>query len=117
MTFGLTAQLDPVLRAALAAPKHVSVAQERKPLIDGRGEAVLCVGWYCIAIAGALVGNLVTPWGWALFLLIPLDIWLMFRRLTQRLDISHENRRILRFWLGSRAQYQAWRVLFGRQTA
>ena len=92
------------------------MARASEPIIDGRGEAALCVGWYCLAIFAATIGNLVTPWGWALFLLIPLDIWLLFSRLAWRLAVTGSDRRLLRMWLGVGAQHQAWRVLFGRES-
>jgi hypothetical protein len=90
----------------------VIVARASEPIIDGRSEAALCVGPYCLALLGGMIGTLMNPWGWALFLVIPFDVWLLFRRLALRLGIARSDRRMLRMWLGPGAQYQAWRVLF-----
>jgi hypothetical protein len=85
-----------------------------KPVIGDRVEAVLCVAWYWLLPIGFLLGTFVSPIGWWLCVLSPVAVALLLRRVGSRLEVPRERRRVLRFWLGQKAQYQAWRVLAGK---
>jgi hypothetical protein len=82
--------------------------------IEDRLEAVLCVAWPWLFMAGFVLATLVTPYGLIVVALAAGDAALLLRRVVRRLEPT--NRRVLRLWLTYPAQYQAWRYLLGKST-
>jgi hypothetical protein len=85
------------------------------PFIGNTVEALLAVGWYALAIAGVLLGALVSPALYALLLVgVPADWVLLRRRVAKRLQIRPEDRKMLRLWTSSRGLWMGLRYFAGR---
>jgi len=87
-----------------------------EPIIASRVEAWLCVGWWLLFVAAVLAGELIRPLAtWPLLLLAVLDLAALQRRVGRRLGTK--SNKVLRRWMGYRAQVQAWRVIFSGKSA
>ena len=83
-----------------------------EPIIASRLEASLCAGWWLLFVAALLAGEFIRPVAtYPLLLLAVLDLAALQRRVGRRLGTN--SNKVLRHWMGYRAQVQAWRVIFG----
>ena len=87
-----------------------------EPIIASRVEGWLCVGWLLLFVAAVLSGELIRPLAtWPLLLLAVVDLAVLQRRVGRRLGTN--SNKVLRRWMGYRSQVQAWRVIFGGESA
>jgi hypothetical protein len=83
--------------------------EPKQPFIADRIEAALCVGWCVLFVVGFVLASLVSPIGWVVMALAPIDILLLRARINRRVGSS--GTRVWRVWLGQKAQIHAWRLL------
>jgi hypothetical protein len=86
------------------------------PFIGDSIEAVLAIAWYPLAIVGVLLGALVSPVFYVLLVVgLPADWLLLRRRVSNRLQITSEDRKMLRLWTSYRGLRMGIRYLAGQR--
>jgi hypothetical protein len=81
--------------------------------LENRFEALLCVGWPWLFLAGYLVAAFVGPFGFSLILLSVVDVVSLLGIVQRRLHLPKGRRKVLRLWLTTNGQYQGWKTLLG----
>lgn len=82
--------------------------------VENRIEAVLCVAWPWLFVAGYLVVVFVGAIGFLLIALSVVDVAGLLRMVQRRLRLPKGQRKVLRLWLTTNGQYQGWKTLLGR---
>jgi hypothetical protein len=83
----------------------------REPIIADRAEAWLGVLGRLFVVGGFVLGILWGPAGWAAFLFGIVLLVAYLRRVSLRLGIERQDRRMLRRWLGNAALYRSLLVI------
>jgi hypothetical protein len=94
---------------AVRQRRWCAVTTERpgQPIIANRAEAWLGVLGRLLVTVGFALGVLWGPAGWAMLLFGVVLIVAYLRRIDRRLTLPRQDRRMLRFWLGTGALYRA----------